>query len=108
MGFYAESIMGHMQINRLSSVLGIDIIIVYIKNMKIMYISMQALVHKNKCHIYTTTLISVTDDKLFVAIKNSVWARYGKHAIIRTNFFCTRSTLSTSVYMYLPIHDYSE
>ena len=47
-----KSSMGHMQITRLSSVLGMDIRIVYIKNMKIRYIIMQALVHKNACHIY--------------------------------------------------------
>ena len=44
--------MYHMQITGLSSILGMDIRIVYIKDMRIRYIIMQALIHKNTCHIY--------------------------------------------------------
>ena len=44
--------MYHMQITGLSSILGMDIRIVHIKIMKIRYIVMQALVHKNTCYIY--------------------------------------------------------
>ena len=57
MGFHAGtpniySTMYHMQITGLSSVLSMDIRIVSIKIMKIRHIIMQALVHKNTCHIY--------------------------------------------------------
>ena len=50
-GFHAgtldiKSIMGPMQIIRMSDVLGMDIRIAHIRNMKYRYVIMQSLVHK--------------------------------------------------------------
>ena len=55
---------------------------------------MQVLIHKNTIHIY----INISyDNKLFAAIRGSVWARYDEHVIIRTTFFCTHTMLSRLV-----------
>ena len=54
-----------------------------------------------KIHVIYT-LISVTDNKLFAAIRGSVWTRYGEHVIIRINFFCTHTMLSKLVLYVFP------
>ena len=49
-------------------------------------------------------LISAMENKMFAAIKGSVWARYDEHDIICTNFFFTRTVFINWFYIYFPIH----
>ena len=94
-----DSVMDHMETTRLSSVLGMDIRTVCIKLWKLGILSCRH--WYTKIHVIHT-LISVTDSKLFAAIRGSVWARYGERVIIPTNFFCTHTMLSRLILHVFP------
>ena len=66
-----KSIMGHVQITSLSSAVGMDIRIAYIKLRKLGILSCRHWYTKTNV-IYT--LISVMDNKLLAAIRGHLWA----------------------------------